>query len=401
MIAPQGPPLRNADAQRARRYGFAALLIALSLAAWGVVSRVSERATLATDTAELAIPTVTTIKPTPASTAEQLVLPGGVQAYYEAMIFARTNGYVRTWYTDIGTRVKRGELLAEIDTPEVDQQLRQARADLSMAQANFQLARTTDQRWQRLLVTDSVSRQAADSAASDASAKAAALQSAEANVARLSDLESFKRVLAPFDGVVTARNTDIGALINAGQGSALFRVADTSKLRVYVLVPQLYATNTTPGLEAEITFPERPGKTYAARVVRTADALDPTSRTLQVELLVDNPSGELFPGAYAQVHFKLPRGAVGSLRVPANAVLFRSTELQVAVVGSDHRVTLKNITTGRDFGTSLEVLTGVAPGDDVVLDPSDSVTTGTLVRVLQPKSQPPSAQRASKDAHQR
>jgi len=401
MIAPQGPPLRNADAQRARRYGFAALLIALSLAAWGVVSRVSERATLATDTAELAIPTVTTIKPTPASTAEQLVLPGGVQAYYEAMIFARTNGYVRTWYTDIGTRVKKGELLAEIDTPEVDQQLRQARADLSMAQANFQLARTTDQRWQRLLVTDSVSRQAADSAASDASAKAAALQSAEANVARLSDLESFKRVLAPFDGVVTARNTDIGALINAGQGSALFRVADTSKLRVYVLVPQLYATNTTPGLEAEITFPERPGKTYAARVVRTADALDPTSRTLQVELLVDNPSGELFPGAYAQVHFKLPRGAVGSLRVPANAVLFRSTELQVAVVGSDHRVTLKNITTGRDFGTSLEVLTGVAPGDDVVLDPSDSVTTGTLVRVFQPKSQPLSAQRASKDAHQR
>jgi RND family efflux transporter MFP subunit len=307
------------------------------------------------------------------------------------MIFARTNGYVRNWYTDIGTRVKKGQLLAEIDTPEVDQQLRQARADFSTAQANFQLAHTTDQRWRELLNTKSVSQQAADTAAGDASAKKAALASAEANVARLNDLESFKHALAPFDGVVTSRNTDIGALINAGQGSALFRVADTSKLRVYVLVPQLYAANTTPGLDADLTFPERPGKTYPAQVVRTADALDPSSRTLQVELLVDNSSGELFPGAYAQVHFKLARGA-DSLRVPANAVLFRSTDLQVAVVGADHRVTLKNITTGRDFGTSLEVLTGLAPGEDIIVDPSDSTATGTLVRVLQPQQQPRSAQ---------
>jgi RND family efflux transporter MFP subunit len=372
-----------------------AIVVALSLAAWGIVSRVSERATLATDTAELAIPTVSTIKPTPSTAAEQLVLPGSVQAYNEAMIFARTNGYVRQWYTDIGARVKKGQLLAEIDTPEVDQQLRQARADLGTAQANFELAHTTDQRWRDLWATKSVSRQAADSAAGDASAKKAALASAQANVARLSDLESFKHLLAPFDGVVTSRNTDIGALINAGQGSALFRVSDTSKLRVYVLVPQLYAANTTPGLNADLTFPERPGKTYPAQVVSTADALDPVSRTLQVELLVDNSSGQLFPGAYAQVHFKLPQAA-GSLSVPASAVLFRSADLQVAVVGADHRVTLKSITTGRDFGTSLEVLTGLAPGDDIIANPPDSLATGTLVRVVQPQSNPaPAAPRVT------
>jgi RND family efflux transporter MFP subunit len=229
--------------------------------------------------------------------------------------------------------------------------------------------------------------QSADATAGDAAAKKAALASAEANVARFSDLESFKRVLAPFDGVVTSRNTDIGTLINAGQGSALFRVADTSKLRVYVLVPQLFAANTTPGLDAEVIFPERPGKTYPAQVVRTAEALDPNSRTLQVELLVDNASGVLFPGAYAQVHFKLPRGTE-SLRVPANTVLFRSTDLQVAVVGPDDRVTLKNITTGRDFGAALEVLNGLGVDDNLVVNPPDSLATGTRVRVVQSPSPP-------------
>jgi hypothetical protein len=197
-----------------------------------------------------------------------------------------------------------------------------------------------------------------------------------------------KHVVAPFDGVVTSRNTDIGALINAAQGSAQFRVADTTKLRVYVLVPQLYAANTTPGLDADLTFLEGPGKKYSAQVVRTADALDPASRTLQMQLLVDNSSGEIFPGAYAQVHFKLLRGA-GSLSVPGSAVLFRSTDLQVAVVGADNRVTLKSITTGRDFGTSLEVLTGLGPAEDIIASPSDSLATGALVRVLQPPSNPP------------
>jgi RND family efflux transporter MFP subunit len=388
MITAPDPGITNASPHRARRYGLVALVIALSLAAWGIFSRVSARATLAADTAELAIPTVSTVRPTPSTDAEELVLPGSVQAYNEAMIFARTNGYLRQWHTDIGTRVTKGQLLAEIDTPEIDQQLLQARADLATAQANFQLAHTTDQRWRALLSTNSVSHQAADSAAGDASAKKAALASAEANVARLSDLESFKHLAAPFDGVVTSRNTDIGALINAGQGSALFRVADTSKLRVYVLVPQLYAPNTTPGLHADLVFPERPGKTYPAQVVRTADALDPISRTLQVQLLVDNPSGELFPGAYSQVHFKIQRGT-GRLSVPASAVLFRSTDLQVAVVGADNRVTLENITTGRDSGTSLEVLAGLSADADIIVNPSDSLETGARVRVLPQNSNSP------------
>ena len=387
--------VRNASPQRARRYALAALAIAMGLAVWGIVSRVSARSTLATETAALALPTVSTIKPMQGPAAEALVLPGSVQAYNEALIHARTNGYLLKWYTDIGTPVKKGQLLAEIDTPEVDQQLRQARADFATAQANSQLAQSTNQRWQGLLATNSVSKQAADAAAGDAAAKKAALESAAANVARLSDMESFKRVLAPFDGVVTTRNTDVGALINAGQGTALFSVADIRKLRVYVQVPQLYASTTTPGLDAELTFAERPGKTYPAQVARTANALDPTSRTLQVELLVDNASGELFPGAYADVHFKVPPG-VASLRLPANAVLFRSTDLQVAVVGADHHVTLKNITTGRDFGTSMEVLSGVGAGDDVIVNPPDSITTGALVRVAQPQPQPqPQPQRQS------
>jgi RND family efflux transporter MFP subunit len=398
MVTHPHPDISNTSTHRARWYALAGLVVALVLAAWGIASRLSERAALATDTAELAIPTVSTVKPAPSSAPETLVLPGSVQAYYEALILARTNGYVREWYTDIGTRVKKGQLLAEIDTPEVDQQLRQARADLATATANSQLASTTDQRWRGLLATNSVSQQSADSAAGDASAKKAGLASAQANVARLSDLESFKHVLAPFDGVVTSRNTDIGALINAGQGTALFRVSDISKLRVYVLVPQLYAANTTPGLHADLTFPERPGKSYPAQVVRTADALDPTSRTLQVELLVDNSSGELFPGAYAQVHFNLARGS-GSLSVPASAVLFRSADLEVAVVGPDHKVTLKTITTGRDFGTSLEVLTGLAPGENIVANPPDSLATGTLVRVVQPQSnQTPKSARAETSA---
>ncbi|MDB6092355.1 MAG: efflux transporter periplasmic adaptor subunit [Gammaproteobacteria bacterium] len=386
MFAPPDSNVKTTGSPRVRRYALVAfVIIVLCIAAWGIRSRVTERATLASNTAALAIPTVSTIKPTRLQTAQALVLPGSVQAYNEALIHARTNGYLLNWYTDIGTPVKKGQLLADIDTPEVDQQLRQARADLATAQANFQLARSTNQRWQGLLGTKSVSQQAADAAAGDSSAKEAAVASAAANVGRLSDMESFKRVLAPFDGMVTSRTTDIGALINAGQGTPLFTVADIRKLRVYVQVPQLYASSTTPGLGADLTFAERPGKTYPAQVVSTANALDPTSRTLQVELLVDNANGELFPGAYADVHFKLPPGA-DTLRLPANTFLFRSTNLQVAVVGADHRVTLKSVTTGRDFGTSMDVLSGLSAGEDVVVNPPDSITSGALVRLVQPPS---------------
>jgi RND family efflux transporter MFP subunit len=370
---------------RLRSIALIALLIAVALGIWGIYSRVHARGELGRETAAASVPTVVTVKPNVSPAGEDLVLPGTVQAFLEAPIYARTSGYLKVWYTDIGASVKKGQLLAEIDTPEVDQQLSQARADFATAKANYDLSRSTNVRWQGLLATDSVSKQDADEKAGDEEAKKAALESARANVARLEDLESFKRVVAPFDGKVTARNTDIGALINAGQssGAQLFRVADTSKLRIYAQVPQPYASATAPGLSADLRFPEHPDKGFPARIVFTSDALDPAARTLQVELQVDNAKGELFPGAYTEVHFKLP-GNNSILRLPANTVLFRSAGLQVAVVGADNHITLKNVTQGRDFGTSIEILSGIGADDQVVLNPPDSITDGTVVRIAQP-----------------
>src|SRR6267378_2267701 len=336
----------RARSGRRKLYAIGALVACLGLFAWTIVSRAMTRVALREQTIATATPTVATIRPQHGPADEELVLPGTVQAHNEAPIYARTSGYLKIWYTDIGAHVARGQVLAEIDSPEVDQQLRQAQADLATAQANYELAKTTNQRWQGLLATESVSKQDAEQKASDEAAKQAALASAGANVARLRDLESFKRVVAPFDGVVTARNTDIGALINAGQnsGAALFRMADTRKLRIYAQVP------------------------------------DPASRTLQVELQVDNSKGELFPGSYAEVHFKLA-GNGDSLRLPINALLFRSAGLQVAVVGANHEVHLQNITSGRDFGKSIEVLSGLEATDQVVLNPPDSITEGASVRI--------------------
>jgi RND family efflux transporter MFP subunit len=336
---------------------------------------------------------VATVTANRTSLGEDLVLPGTVQAFVEAPIYARTSGYLKTWYTDIGTPVKKGQLLAEIETPEVDQQYAQAQADLETARANESLANSTNKRWQGLLSTESVSQQDAEEKAGDAAAKKAALASAAANVARLRDLESFKRVVAPFDGVVTARNTDIGALINAGQssGSELFRIADTHKLRIYVQVPETYAAAIQPGLEAELRFAEQANKKYVAQTVRTSNALDPTLRTLQVELQLDNAGHEVFPGAYAEVHFKLA-GNAESLRLPANTVIFRAAGLQVATVDGTHHIKLKNIVQGRDFGSTIEVLSGIDANDLVVLNPPDSITDGAPVRV----AAPPAGQ--SKDA---
>jgi RND family efflux transporter MFP subunit len=382
MMAKPSLSRAHATRSRTRLYAVGALIAGVTLLAWTLVSRGMARTALAQRTVAMATPTVATIKPQHGPADQELVLPGTVQAFYEAPIYARTSGYLRMWYSDIGARVARGQVLAEIDTPEVDQQLRQAQADLATAQANYELAKSTNQRWQGLLATESVSKQDADQKASDEAAKQAALASAEANVARLRDLESFKRVVAPFDGVVTARNTDIGALINAGQnsGAALFRMADTRKLRIYAQVPQPYAAAAVPGVPAQLTFTERPGKSYPTQVVRTAQALDPASRTLQVELQVDNAKSELFPGSYAEVHFKLP-GNAESLRLPINALLFRSAGLQVAVVGADHVLHLKSISSGRDFGKAIEVLSGIEADDQVVLNPPDSIADGARVRI--------------------
>jgi RND family efflux transporter MFP subunit len=365
-----------------RRYSLILLIAALCLAAWGEISRVRARSSLGKETAEAAIPTVITITPNRTSLGEELVLPGAVQAYIEAPIYARTSGYLKDWRTDIGTQVTKGQLLGEIETPEVDQQLSQAQADLATARANESLSNSTNERWKGLLATESVSKQDADERAGDAAAKKAAADSAAANVSRLRDLESFKRVVAPFSGIITARNTDIGALINAGQsaGTELFRIADTHKLRIYVQVPETYAAVTNPGLEAELRFAEQPNKTFAAKTVRTSNALDPNLKTLQVELELDNANHEVFPGAYAEVHFKLPASAE-SLRLPANTVLFRAAGLQVATVDGQKRVKLKNIVQGRDFGNTIEILSGLQPDDVVILNPPDSLTDGVVVRI--------------------
>jgi RND family efflux transporter MFP subunit len=367
------------------RYGLILLVVALVLAIWGVASRVYSRDELGKETAEQAVPVVLVQKPATSPPSEELVLPGNVQAFVEAPIFARTSGYLKMWNTDIGDPVKKGQLMAEVDTPEVDEQLRQSRADLATAKANADLAHITDVRWKGLLANQAVSQQDADTRAGQAAASGAQASSALANVARLEELESFKRIVAPFDGVVTARNTDIGALITAGQtsGNALFRVADIQKLRIYIDVPEPYAPQAKPGIEVELRFNGHPGKNYPATLVRTARALDPTLRTLRVELQVDNTQGELFPGAYAEAHFKLP-GSTSTYRVPATALIFRSKGLQIATVGPDNKAHLRSIIQGRDFGTSVEVLSGIGADDQVVINPPDSLADGGTVRIAPP-----------------
>lgn len=376
-------PTGGAPARNIRRSLSAALVMAVVVVTWGEAHRLMARNALRQKAATESMLTVVTVRPTRTEEGEKLVLPGTVQAYIESPIYARTNGYLKSWYTDIGSTVRKGQLLAEIDTPEVDQQLAQAAADLATARANEALSNSTNRRWRELLATESVSQQDAEEKAGDAAAKSATAASAAANASRLRELESFKRVLAPFDGVVTSRNTDIGALINAGQsvGSELFRVADTSKLRIYVRVPEPYAGAAQPGVQAELKFSEQAGKSYTATTVRTSNALDPTLRTLQVELELDNARHEIFPGAYAEVHFKLPANAQ-SLRLPANTVLFRAPGPQVATVDSNGRVQLKGIVQGRDFGSSIEVLAGLDAGDQVVINPPDSIINGVSVHVL-------------------
>jgi RND family efflux transporter MFP subunit len=386
-VSPDAP--HESAPHRVKMFFRTLLVVALVLAAWGEIDRVIARNALREQSTNAAIATVVTVKPARGDMGEELILPGTVQAFVEAPIYARTNGYLKTWQTDIGSAVRKGQLLAEIEAPEVDQQLAQAIADLATARANEALADTTNARWKELLATESVSKQDAEEKAGDAAAKKATADAAAANVSRLRELESFEKVVAPFDGVITARNTDIGALINAGQsaGSELFRLADTHKLRIYVQVPEPYAAVAKPGLSAELRFSEQQGKSYTATLVRTSDALDPALRTLQVELQLDNAEHELFPGAYAEVHFKLS-GNGQTLRLPANTVLFRAAGLQVATVDANRRIQLKSIVEGRDFGNSIEVLSGLNADDAVVINPPDSIVSGAEVRVAAP---PPAA----------
>ena len=363
-----------------------ALLTVIGIVISGILPRIQARATLRKETADLAVPTVSVIHPKQSAPAQEVVLPANVQAFADAPIYARTNGYLKRWYADIGAHVKAGQLLAEIETPEIDQQLRQARADLATAEANLNLSRITAERYADLLKTDSVSKQEADNAAGDYAAKQAVVQSARANVSRLEQMQSFEKIYAPFDGVITARNTDIGALIDSGssggQRTELFHISQPSKLRVYVNVPEAYSQAAKPGLTADLTLSEFPGRHFQGKLVRTANAIDQVTRTLLVEILVDNPAGTLLTGAYAEVHFKLPT-AVSSLLVPANSLIFRSEGLQVAAVSEGHRVELRRITVGHDFGSEVEVVAGLTGNEAVIVNPPDSLTSGQTVRITQ------------------
>jgi RND family efflux transporter MFP subunit len=371
--------------------GVAALIVLI----WAGVSGHFASAKLKEVTEAQAVVTVATTKPTSQSEDSELILPGNIQANYEAPIYARTSGYLKRWLVDIGTPVKAGQLLAEIESPEVDQQLRQAEADLTTAEANQKIADLTAQRWRDLRSSDSVSKQEADEKIASAASGDAQMQSARANVQRLKELSGFEKIVAPFDGVVTARNTDIGQLIAAGEntGPALFRVADMHRLRTYVTVPQTYAASMKPGLKADLVFPDRPGKTYIATLDSTSSAIDASTRTLLAQLVIDNKNGELLPGAYAEVHFKLPPGAAGpSFKLPANVLLFRSDGLHVGVVDANNHVVLKMVEVGRDYGSDIEVVHGLSADDNVILSPPDSLTDGIAVRL----ATPPKAERVAK-----
>jgi len=361
----------------------AVVLLLVILGAFTLLQRKAEYRTLANETEKLAVQTVGVIHPSPELGREDLVLPGTMEAFVEAPIYARTNGYLKKWYHDIGSRVAKGEILADIDTPEVDQQLSQLRADLATAQANAHLSEITSARYAELLKTDGVSKQEVDNAAGDLAAKKAIVQSAEANVRRLEEMKSFQHVYAPFAGVITRRNVDTGTLINAGNtGSSqqLFYLAQMSPLRVYVRVPETYANAIRAGLGAYLELTQYPSQKFEGKVARTSEAIDPGTRTLLAEVDVPNRDSALLPGGYAQVHLQV-KVTGARLTVPVNALLFRSEGLRAVVVDADHKAHLRRLTVGRDYGTALEILQGLDASDWIVLNPTDSLEEGQQVRV--------------------
>jgi RND family efflux transporter MFP subunit len=370
-------------ARRQRRVLIIGTVLAVALVALGIASRMQAQNTLKRATEASAIAVVTTIRPKIDSDGEELVLPGTVQAFADAPIYARTTGYLKSWAVDIGTRVKKGQLLAELDTPEVDQQLLQAQADLAMAEANNRLAQSTAQRWTEMLASDSVSKQDVDEKIGDAAAKQSALQSARANMQRLWQLQAFKRIEAPFSGVITARNIDVGALVDAGTSRELFRIAASDKLRVYVQAPQSYAAFIEPGVPVTVQFSDRPGRTFPGKLVRTAAAIDPASGTLLTQIEMDNASGELLPGSYAEVRLQL--AAKRGLRLPVNTLIFGAKGMRVAVVSAERRIALKEIQLGRDYGTEVEVVAGLSSDDAVVLNPPDALFDNQLVQLSETK----------------
>lgn len=368
---------------RTRRTAYAmAAALCLALAVGGV-PRLTARSRAAAQTALLSKPTVSVVTPSHAPATQALILPGEIEAYQEARIYARTSGYLRRWYTDIGTHVQAGELLAKIESPEVDAELAQARSDAAMALANYQIAKVTADRWQNMLKHNAVSRQSAQENVSLMKAKLATLAAARANVMRLQQLQSFENVYAPFHGVITVRNIDTGALIDAGNGgspAALFALAETDRLRVFVNVPQEDTAEVAPGTPAELALPQFPGRFFSGRVARTSGAIDPASRTLRVEVDLDNPGDVLMPGAFAQVTLMMHSAHPG-LTLPASTLLFRPQGVQVAVVGAHDIVHLRTVALGRDFGVRVEIRSGLRGDERVVLNPGDAISAGQAVRV--------------------
>ena len=362
------------------------LIVVAVLVITGIIPRLRASRALAAETNELAAPTVLVVQPKQGAPSQEIILPGNIQAFVDSPIFARTNGYLKRWYFDIGSYVKQGQLLAEIESPEIDHELSQAQADLGTALANQHLSEITANRFSDLIKQDAVSQQDTDNAVSDLAAKNTAVKSAQANVDRLRQLVAFEKVYAPFDGVVTARNTDIGQLIDSGASGgtprSLFQMASINRLRVFINVPQIYSQAAAPGLTADLMFAEFPGRRFPGKLVRTSRSIDPIARTLNVEVDVDNSKGELFPGAYAEVHLKLKDGLRQTLVIPVSALMFRREGLRVAVAKSDNTAQLLPITLGRDFGDVAEVVTGLTGNERVISNPPDSIIDGERLNVL-------------------
>ena len=376
------PSVRVVSGRALRIAALVAGAIALLVVGSGIAARAASSRHLHQWTSANAEPVVSVTQPQPGDSSYALELPGRLEAYSRAPIYARVSGYLKDWKVDIGARVRAGQMLGEIEAPDLDQQLSQAKADLMTAQANEALAKTTAERWQRLLKTDSVSVQEVDMKVGDFAAKEAIVKAASANVERLQVLEGFKRMVAPFDGIVTARDTDVGALINAGSGKGLelFVVSDIHKLRLYVNVPQNYVAQVTPGTKAQVTVPERPGQTFTATVETTSQSVDPSSGATLVQLEVDNQAGLLLPGAFANVHFDLPVAAA-DLSVPASALIFDHRGVRVATVGSDNRIAFKPVSIARDLGDVVQISSGLAASDRIVDSPPDGIGKGDQVRI--------------------
>jgi RND family efflux transporter MFP subunit len=381
MSQPDQKPGRPVP-RRLRLVGITALLLAIAVVAYGMISRASQNSHLRDLTETQAVPTVSVVTPQNVENRSGLDLPGRLQAFISAPIYARVPGYLKSWKHDIGSKVKAGELLAEIDTPDLDQQLMQARADQNVAEANAKLAQISADRWQSLAGTDAVAKQDVDQRTFTLNANIAQVKAAQANVDRLVAEQGFKRLIAPFDGIVTARETDIGALINVGAtgGAELFVVSEMSKLRVYVSVPQNYVPSVPPGTKATIAVPEHPGKTYSGTVEASSQAVSPSTGTTLMQIIVDNGAGEMMPGDYASIHLQMD-GATNVLSVPSSALIFDAKGLSIATVDANSHVLLKSVSIQRDLGSVIELASGLAPDDRVIENPPDGIGNGAEVRL--------------------